>query len=199
VLCGHNQRIEIEVQSNDPEYDEWCRDQLASRDAARADDRFRRQQASRVHQVIPSHWFAPASSECRALYVDGHFYGCISLSQAVAEGLSKFLAEHHGVSHRQAQGLRVAALLAAEAISSDAARAFQAIEGTDRNAIHHLNREIPRDAAMLEARAAECVESLYVIESEIFAFTVQGTAIAPRHPQYWTIEGGMGQAYLRIT
>src|SRR5882672_7769167 len=107
------------MRTDDAKFEEWCRDQLTARDDARAADRFRRQQTSRVHEIIPNHWFAPASSECRALYVDGHFYGCISLSQAVAEGLSRFLAEHHDVAPQQPQGARVAALLAAGALSDN--------------------------------------------------------------------------------
>lgn len=55
--------------------------------------------ASKVifQNVIPSHWFSAAASECLGMYIGGHFYGAISISQAYVEALGKFIAECHGV------------------------------------------------------------------------------------------------------
>jgi len=50
------------------------------------------------HGIIPNTKFAVASSECSLLFRDGHFYGCIALSQAVAEALAKYLCEKNGWS-----------------------------------------------------------------------------------------------------
>jgi hypothetical protein len=189
-----------DVTVDDEPEDEWLRSQLVARDEVRGAARLRRQRTSGVHPLIPSHWFAPASSECREMYVDGHFYGCISLSQSVGEGLSKFLAEHHNVPPHGQHRQRVARLLAARAVSPVAADAFRRIEGKDRNHIHHLNKEVPRDAAVLEARAAECVQDLLAIEAEVFAFTPDvGGAIRPLRPQYWAVDGKLGPVFIRLT
>jgi hypothetical protein len=55
--------------------------------------------ASRIQfqKVIPGHWFSAAASECIKMYVDGHFYGAISISQAYIEALGKFFSECHGI------------------------------------------------------------------------------------------------------
>lgn len=45
--------------------------------------RMRRYSTVKPHSIIPNAKFAVASSECSLLSRDGHFYGCIALSQAV--------------------------------------------------------------------------------------------------------------------
>ena len=46
--------------------------------------------SSRVNlqHVIPSHWFSAAASECQSMFIEGHFYGTISLAQAHVGSLS---------------------------------------------------------------------------------------------------------------
>ena len=56
-------------------------------------DRIRRYLSVKPHGIIPNAKFAVASSECSLLFRDGHFYGCIALSQAVAEALVKYICE----------------------------------------------------------------------------------------------------------
>ena len=50
----------------------------------------------RPHGIIPLTEFAPVSAECALLFRDGHFYGSIALSQAVAEAIVKFLCQKNG-------------------------------------------------------------------------------------------------------
>lgn len=50
-----------------------------------------------AHQgIIPNRYFAPASSECIKLYTDGYFLSTVMVSQAVAEGIRKFVVERNG-------------------------------------------------------------------------------------------------------
>ena len=39
-----------------------------------------------IQPIIPYTHFAKASSECWDMFDNAHYYGCISLTQAVAEG-----------------------------------------------------------------------------------------------------------------
>jgi hypothetical protein len=48
------------------------------------------------HGIIPLTEFASVSAECALLFRDGHFYGAIALSQAVAEAVAKFLCQKNG-------------------------------------------------------------------------------------------------------
>ena len=150
--------------------------------------RIERYSKSRVHGVIPQGYFAPASSECRDLYVSGHFYGCITLCQTVAEGLAKFIAEKNGlpqVEEHIAQVNIIRKRRNPPPISELASRAFRAIRGEDRNDFHHLDPEIEQDYIKLDARAFACLEALYRIESEVFAFDVENGKLRVAYERYW--------------
>src|SRR5688572_12480483 len=68
------------------------------------------------HQgVIAHHHFAAASAECIEVYRDGHLFSAIALSQAVTEGIWKFVLERNGLeSGRDRTG--IAATLVANGI-----------------------------------------------------------------------------------
>jgi hypothetical protein len=149
-------------------------------------DRVRRRQAAPVHAAIPAEWFAAATRECRDLYVDGHFYGTICLTQAVAEGISKFLTIRNGHRDTGNQNSRISLLVKRGVITREAYRAFKRIEGGDRNDYHHLNANIETDLTKLEARAEECVKALFEIQIEVFAFSVgEGGTMVVANPRYW--------------
>jgi len=40
------------------------------------------------HGIVPYTQFAPISAECVLLFRDGHYYGCITLAQSVAEAIA---------------------------------------------------------------------------------------------------------------
>src|SRR5206468_788901 len=97
--------------------DEWKRRQLQSIDEARFEQRAERAARTEVHGIIPQHFFSAASSECRDLFIDGRFYGCISLAQAVAEGLVRFLGDHHRLGAKNDPKVRAQRLHKAGVIS----------------------------------------------------------------------------------
>lgn len=169
--------------TNTPEQDEEF---LRQRFEQTLQNRVQRRQSAPVHAAIPSEWFAAATRECRDLYVDGHFYGAICLTQAVAEGISKFLTSRNGHRETGHQNSRNAMLVKRGVLSREAYRAFKVIEGGDRNDYHHLNATIETDLEKLEVRARECVRSLFEIQIEVFAFSVgEGGTLVVVNPQYW--------------
>lgn len=50
-------------------------------------DRVRRYLDVKPHEISPDQHLAAVSGECAKLYYEGHFYGCIALTQAVAEAV----------------------------------------------------------------------------------------------------------------
>jgi len=160
-------------------------DQLKRHDDARLAGRAERATRTSVHGVIPNHFFSAASSECRDVFIDGHYYGCISLAQAVAEGLSNYLGRLHQVGAKNDPRQRVQRLCTKGAISEEALRAFLRVWGNDRNTFHHLNQDVPTDHTELERRAEECVQSLLAIESELFAFEINDGRLVPKNSMYW--------------
>lgn len=148
-------------------------------------DRIGRYVSATVHSIIPLDFFSSASAECKDMFVAGSFYGCITLCQSVAEGLSKFIAEKNSVRVGKGFSGRVHRLKESGLISDTATDAFLVVHGEDRNDFHHLNKEIEQDYRQLEARALECLNSLYVVESEVFAYEVEDGKIRPVQPKYW--------------
>jgi len=199
---------------------ESLRLQLREEDEGKMQQRIERLQRVRVHKIIPHVWFDFASTECHDLFRDGHYYGCICLSQSVAEGLAKFILERHkckvGKQGRPIEsckkpatsrglikmlkglkgGVRNGSPMAA--LSSKCLEAFDRLEGGDRDDFHHLNRSVTSDRVKLEKRAEECVRALYDIESELFEFSVsEGGALIPHQPLYWPDAGKYARVFLR--
>lgn len=169
---------------DDVENTGWIARELRSSDEAKFGARVERTKRTKVHTIIPHQFFSAASTECRELYIDGHFYGCISLAQAVAEGLSRFLCRFH-CKRSDSPKERERRLRTANVISQRACEAFATIRGGDRNTFHHMNEDVPANYALLEERAQECIGALYDIESEVFAFDISDGHLVPRNPEYW--------------
>ena len=144
---------------------------------------------AKVHNTIPHDFFSAASAECKEMYVTGCFYGCITLCQSVAEGLSKFLAEKNGVQVKHGFTARVGRLKTEGVISDMSADAFDTVHSDDRDAFHRLNNNIEQDHEKLESRALECLDALYTVESEVFAYDVHEGRIKPKNEKYWPREG----------
>lgn len=151
-----------------------------------------RWQRVKMHQFIPYEFFSSASSECRDMFVDEHYYGCISVVQAVAEGLSRFVAEKNSMKPPGDFGERIALLERRGLISNKLADAFRQTHGNDRNDFHHLNKKVPQDRRKLEARAKECLSALYEIESDIFGYTFSDGSIVYNQPKYWPPQNADG-------
>jgi hypothetical protein len=165
--------------------DNWKAEQLRRHDDSRLAGRADRAARTAVHGVIPNHFFSAASSECRDVFIDGHYYGCISLAQAVAEGLSNYLGRLHKVGAKNDPRQRVHRLRTNGVISPEALSAFLRIWGNDRNTFHHLNQDVPTDHTELGRRAEECVQSLLAIESELFAYEINEGRLVPKNSIYW--------------
>jgi len=56
-----------------------------------APERIDRYLRAQHHGIVADTPFAPASAECIDLFRDGHFYGAISLCQAVGEALVRHM------------------------------------------------------------------------------------------------------------
>ena len=134
--------------------------------------------------AVPYTHFSVASSECSLLFRDGHFYGCISLTQSVAEALVKFLCQRN--SWRPAENFEenVEKLFVRKFISDKLKKSFLRI-WERRDDYHHLNRNVETDRQVLEKLAREKASLLVEVQSEIFRFTVAEGKIIPEQPKYW--------------
>ncbi len=157
--------------------------------------------ASRVklQNIIPAHWFAAAASECAGMYIAGFFYGAISIAQAYVEALTRYLAEHHHTRIPNDPSKRCRYLHREKLLSQESLNAALAIM-SDRNDFHHLNKSVEQEYEKLEARAADCINHLHTIESEVFTYTFgpEPGKVSLKKPDYWPSGGpGLAQVNLR--
>ena len=159
----------------------------------------KRAEQTGVVSIIPNHYFSVASSEIRQMFIAGYFMGSISLSQSVAEGLSRFLCERNKLSPypRKDHLKRVDRLQLKNIISIQAKNAFCKIE-EGRNDFHHMNKHIETNQSGLEDKARLNVECLFLIEREIFDYSFSEGKIVRKHPEYWdTGIDGTTKAFIR--
>jgi len=152
-----------------------------------------------LQNIIPAHWFAAAASECAGMYIAGFFYGAISIAQAYVEALTRFLAEHHR-TRTQNDPPKRCHYLNREGLLSDTALAAALAILSERNDFHHLNKSVEQEYKKLESRAADCINQLHTIESEVFAYSFgpEPGKVALEKPDYWPSGGeGLAQVNLR--
>lgn len=166
--------------------------------------------ASRVpiSAIAPPEHFAGPILECRSMFIAGHFYGCITLTQAVAEALARFLLTKNSltVPDLNDYGTVVNALQRDRAnpvISPACYGAFGRIRGPrkgkeDRNDFHHLDEQIELDPVKLEARAEQCLLALHEIELEVFGFTIQDGKVVLKNEKYWDVDPVTGHVRVMV-
>jgi len=138
------------------------------------------------HEIVSLAEFAPVSAECFLLFRDGHFYGSIALSQAVAESIARFLCQKNGWKPKKSYEKNVAKLETRQFISKNMKDKFLKL-WENRDDYHHLNPTIETDREKLEALAYEKVLLLKEIESEVFKFSSVDGKLVPENRKYWAV------------
>ena len=119
-------------------------------------------------RIIGSYHFAQASTECIDLYRDGHFIATVMTTQAVNEGIIKFVAERNNIQYENMPLCNLLQTLALQNIFSE--RCFEAsdqIRRSYRNQVHHMNPPVAQ-IGFLEL-AKKNIHNLAVVEREVWA------------------------------
>lgn len=161
------------------------------------DQRIDRYLELKPHGVIPNSHFAAVSAECHLLYRDGHYYGTISLTQAVAEALVKFLCRVNGWKAAKDFEDNLDKLEKRTKITGNLKDKFLEI-WQQRNDYHHLNSKVEQDRKKLEQFAKQKLNCLKQIEEELFAYSVSKGKLVPKFPKYWDITNGTISVFLRL-
>ena len=149
------------------------------------------------HGIIPNSHFAAVSAECHLLYRDGHYYGTISLTQAIAEALVKFLCTVNGWRPDKVFEKNLEKLERRGKISKALEAKFLNI-WQRRDDYHHLNLQVEQDRKKLEALAKEKLSNLKATEEELFAYSANNGKLVPKFPKYWDQKDGKVPVYLRL-
>lgn len=161
------------------------------------DARIRRYLEVKPHGIIPNSHFAAVSSECYLLYRDGHYYGTISLVQAVAEALVKFLCDRNGWKPNKDYEENIKQLKIRGKVSGSSVSLFTKI-WNHRNDYHHLNPQIEQDKQKLGMLAREKLTDLKSIEKELFGYIAKEGKLIPKYPEYWDQKGNTTPVFLRL-
>ena len=136
--------------------------------------------------IIGSHHFANASTECFLLYIDGYFIATVMTTQAVNEGIIRFVAGQNNIKHENMDHCELLNTLKDKSIiSQDCYDASEQIRGSYRNDVHHMNPKVAQiDFPEL---AKKNIHNLAVIEREIWAINRTDGERIPVQPKYWDI------------
>lgn len=150
-----------------------------------------------AHQgIIPNHHFAAASSECIDLYRDGYLLSAVMVSQAVAEGIWRFVLERNQVQADRDRSAVAATLVERGILSAKCAEAFGRIWRSFRNDVHHMNPSVTR--VPYRELARRNLLDLATVEREIFAVSFENGKLLPIQPRYGDLQaGGTTSVFLR--
>lgn len=157
-----------------------------------SDEQTREDRADRYLEVnqqgfIPNYYFADASAECLFLYRDGHFIATVMTTQAVNEGIIKFVAERNNIKHDNMNHSELLKTLKDKSIiSQDCFEASDQIRGSFRNDVHHMNAPVAK--INFPELAKKNIHNLAVIEREIWAAYHGDEGLVPLQPKYWDIK-----------
>ena len=165
--------------------DHAIRHYLTSRFESTLEERVQRAMEVRPQTIIPHHHFTWASTECVYLYRDGYFMATAMATQALNEGLIRFIAERNSIPPNEDPYQLIETFLSKSLVSISAADAMRRILRSFRNDFHHLNPSISK--VPVQDIAKRNIEDVAAIEKEIFEHSYQDGRLSPKHEQYWDI------------
>jgi hypothetical protein len=156
----------------------------------------------RVHVpgIIPYKHFALPFEESEKLYRDGHYYGCIALTQAVAEAVVRHIWEVNQRSRRRKKFKAMVAKLHRRGLITRKVKKCLLKIWEGRNDYHHLNptigpdtgrpdeemdEELARHRAKLERLARVKTRLLNKVVAEAFRWSIDAGRLVVEKPKYW--------------
>lgn len=172
------------------------RDELRQADEQSLDARVDRCLEVNHAGIIGNHYFAAASSECINLYRDGHFIAAVMATQALNEGILKFLKERNGLCCANHDDL-MKTLRQRDIMTQKCVEVAEKIWKSFRNGVHHMS---PRVSTISFPKLTRTnLQSLAVVEGEIFGVDIVDGKLRPKQPKYWDIQSdGSVPAFLRL-
>lgn len=154
---------------------------------------------ARETALVPDGPFTAPSVECEKLFLDGHYFGCIALTQAVLEAVIQQVWKVK-LKKKPNQGRSFVKYLEAlheKKIISDNWKTKLEQMWADRHSYHHLRPSVESDQEKLEETARDVLKMLKELEREFFGFSLRDGIIVPDHPEYWSVKGGESLPYKR--
>jgi hypothetical protein len=149
--------------------------------------------------IVPYGPFAAPSAECVKQFRDGHYFGCIALTQAVLEAIVRHFWQVK-LQKKPTQGGKFETCLNAlhdKKFISDEWKTKLDQMWTDRHTFHHLLPSVDSGQKDLEETARHALNLLNELERDFFGFSAPDGIVVPEHPEYWSIKDGESLVYVR--
>jgi|GEM_PF-303623 len=149
--------------------------------------------------LVPDGPFAAPSVECAEQFRDGHYFGCIALTQAVLEAVIRHIWKVKLKKKPSQEGSfdkNLAALHKKNFISDEWKEKLE-LMWAERHSFHHLRPSVESDQQKLEETARNTLLMLNDLEQEFFGFDVNEGVVVPHHPEYWSIKDGESLVFVR--
>ena len=161
-------------------------DQFAQIDEQTREARVARNLEVDRQRIIRADYFSEVSTECINLYTHGFFIATVMTTQAVNEGIFKFVAERNNIKRdNMNQSALLKTLKDKGIITQDCYDASEQIRGSYRNDVHHMNPKVAQ--INFPELAKKNIHNLAVIEREIWATNFKDGTMIPIQPKYWDI------------
>jgi hypothetical protein len=149
--------------------------------------------------LVPDGPFAAPSVECAEQFRDGHYFGCIALTQAVLEAVIRHVWQvklkkkpnQEGTFDKNLEALHKKKFI------SDEWKAKLDQMWAERHSFHHLRPSVKSDQQKLEAKARNTLKLLNDLEQAFFGFTLREGMVVPDHPEFWSIKEGESPVFMR--
>jgi hypothetical protein len=146
----------------------------------------------RGNNLAPPAPFAAPSAECVEQFRDGHYFGCIALTQAVLEAVVRHIwqVKLNKKGHRDGRFAKNLEALHKKKFINDEWKTKLDRMWAERHSFHHLRPSVESDQQKLIETARNTLKLLNDLEREFFGFSVRDGMVVRDHPEYWSIPDG---------
>jgi hypothetical protein len=136
--------------------------------------------------LVPDAPFAAPSAECAAQFRDGHYFGCIALTQTVLEAVVRHIWQVQLEKKPNQEGSFEKKLdaLHKKKLISDAWKTKLDQMWADRHTFLSLCPSEESDRQKLEDMASHTLKLLNELEHKFFGFAVRDEIVLPDHSEY---------------
>jgi hypothetical protein len=134
--------------------------------------------------------FAASAAECAAQFCEGHYFGCIALTQDVLEAIVRHICQvqRKKQPHQAGSFEKNLAALHKKRLISDVWKTQLDQMWADRHTFLSLRPSEEAQQQQLEATARHMLTLLNELEQAFFGFAVRDGMVLPDHPEYWSIK-----------
>ncbi|MFC1899979.1 hypothetical protein ACFLYN_00115 [Chloroflexota bacterium] len=152
---------------------------------------------SNKQPIIANQYFSYVSAECQRLFDNEYYYGCIALSQSLAEAYARFMYEQYANEKPEKWFYENITKHREYEVKPDVTELLTELY-EQRNTFHHLKPDVPREFVKLKSIATKKIELLNKVETQVFEIIdLTPGNMKFKYPKYWETDK-VDSLYLKI-